>query len=739
MGNSIELLSPAGSYESFRAALGAGADAVYAGGGLFGARAYAHNFTAPELLKAIREAHVLGRKLYLTVNTLLKNTEIEGKLYDYLRPFYEEGLDAVLVQDFGVLSFIREYFPELPVHASTQMTVTGPAGMRFLEKNGVVRVVPARELSLEELKRMHALSPLEIETFIHGALCYCYSGRCLMSSMFGGRSGNRGKCAQPCRLPFKTDQTGRETCLLSMKDLCGADLIPELVETGIASLKIEGRMKQPEYVAGVTRVYRECIDRCLQDGAENYRVYPEERQLLKDLFSRGGFTDGYYHRHNGKEMMSFQNEKKTVPREVAVMEPKLPVQALAVFRKDQTAQISLRSGSMTCTVRGALVQAAATMPLKMEKVREQILQTGNTPFTITELDLQMDDDAFLPVKEIKKIRRDALEKLEESLEGIYRRTCGSMPSELPAEFPKRRNGKAEQEKVRFHIFCRDYAAARLLADHGMEEVRSFYLPFDVMKQFMQEGYAGKYDLYLAMPEITRGALPEKFMRMAEQWICGGMRGFLVKDLEAFALLSEKGYQKNAVLDASLYTWNDRSAEFFLSQGVQRITAPLELNGKELMHRNTFRSEMMIYGYQPLMISAQCVRKNCSGCTGREGLVTMTDRTRRKFPVLCVCDPWKTGNTPPGSLCYNIIYNTLPLGLFKDAEKVLRTGITDLRMDFTVETPGEALDLLQKAKTCFCEGGDVEYPADRPGGRRDRGKSSGDLTEFTGGHFNRGAE
>ena len=739
MKNRIELLSPAGSYESFRAALGAGADAVYAGGGLFGARAYAHNFTSEELLKAIREAHVWDRKLYLTVNTLLKNTEMEHRLYDYLRPFYEEGLDAVLVQDFGVLSFIREYFPELPVHASTQMTVTGPSGMRFLEKNGVVRVVPARELSLSELEQMHASSPLEIETFIHGALCYCYSGRCLMSSLFGGRSGNRGKCAQPCRLPFSMEHGGRETCLLSMKDLCGVDLLPELIECGIASLKIEGRMKQPDYVAGVTRVYRDCIDRYLEDGEEKYRVLPEERQLLKDLFSRGGFTDGYYHRHNGKEMMSFRNEKKTVPREVVMEEPKRRVRASAVIRKGQAAEITLRADDLICVSAGAEVQAASNMPLQKEKVREQILQTGNTPFTISELDLQMDEDAFLPVKEIKRLRREALEKLENSLAGRCLRKCGKEPHAI-TQAPEDQNISAsENGKIRLHVFCRDFDTAEALAEAGVEELHAFYLPFDVMKIFMEKGYAEKYSLYLAMPEITRGPVPEDFMHRAEQWIREGMHGFLVKDLEACAYLTERGHQKRCVIDASLYTWNDRAVDFFLSRGAERVTAPLELNGKELLHRKSSRGELMIYGYQPLMVSAQCVRKNCTGCTGKEGFVTMTDRTRRRFPVLCVCDPWKTGNTPPDVLCYNMIYNSLPLGLFKDAQKVLRTGINDLRMDFTVETPEEALKLLHEACTCFCRKNHGKESAYNIAERPVHGREPEEFPRFTGGHFNRGAE
>ena len=311
-----ELLAPAGSYEAFEAALGAGADAVYVGGPDFGARAYAKNFTQEELISAIRTAHLHGKKLYLTVNTLLKNRELKERLYHSLLSCYEEGLDAVIVQDFGVLRFIRRTFPDLPVHASTQMAVTGPMGMRFLEKLGVTRVVPARELSLEELFAMHQASPIEIEAFIHGALCYSISGQCLMSSILGGRSGNRGRCAQPCRLSYRVKDEnnrwvkGKNICPLSLKDICTLDLLPEILDAGVISLKIEGRMKQPEYTAGVTGMYRKYLD-ILEDKRENFKVSDEDRKYLLEIFSRGGSCQGYYRQQNGPSMMAFSNEKKT--------------------------------------------------------------------------------------------------------------------------------------------------------------------------------------------------------------------------------------------------------------------------------------------------------------------------------------------------------------------------------------------------------------------------------------------
>ena len=278
-----------------------GADAVYAGGSRFGARAYADNFNEDELIRAIDEAHLHGRKLYLTVNTLLKDREMD-ELYDYLAPLYQAGLDAAIVQDMGVFAFIRENFPGLDLHASTQMTITGAEGARFIEAQGASRVVPARELSLKEIRAIREQTGLEIECFVHGALCYCYSGQCLLSSMIGGRSGNRGQCAQPCRLPYTVN--GEKRHFLSPKDICTLEIIPQLVEAGIDSFKIEGRMKKPEYTAAVTSMYRKYTDLFLEKGKKHYRVLPEDKKMLLDLYNRGGSSTGYYLMHNGREMMA---------------------------------------------------------------------------------------------------------------------------------------------------------------------------------------------------------------------------------------------------------------------------------------------------------------------------------------------------------------------------------------------------------------------------------------------------
>lgn len=302
MGNR-EVLAPAGNYECFRAAINAGADAVYLGGSMFGARAFAGNFEEAELIKAIRTAHLYGRKVYLTVNTLLRNDELE-KLVQYVKPYYEEGLDAVIVQDYGVFAVLREAFPGLDLHASTQMTITGKYGAQLLKDMGAARVVPARELSAKEIRDIYDNVDVEIESFVHGALCYCYSGQCLLSSMIGGRSGNRGRCAQPCRLTYSANGIS-EKYLLSPKDMCTIEAVPDILDAGVYSLKIEGRMKSPEYVAGVSYAYRKYVDMYLEKGRDGYRVAERDIRQLMDLYNRGGFCKGYYYAQNDKSMMTF--------------------------------------------------------------------------------------------------------------------------------------------------------------------------------------------------------------------------------------------------------------------------------------------------------------------------------------------------------------------------------------------------------------------------------------------------
>lgn len=731
-----ELLAPAGSYEAFEAALGAGADAVYVGGPDFGARAYAKNFTMEELLKAIRTAHIHGKKLYLTVNTLLKNRELQERLYDSLLPCYEEGLDAVIVQDFGVLRFIRRTFPGLSVHASTQMAVTGPEGMKFLENLGVTRVVPARELSLSELSAMHQASPIEIETFVHGALCYSVSGQCLMSSMLGGRSGNRGRCAQPCRLPYRVrDEKGRwaggkDICPLSLKDICTLDLLPEILDAGVISLKIEGRMKQPEYTAGVTGMYRKYLD-ILEDNREDFYVTEEDRRTLLDLFNRGGSCRGYYMQHNGPEMMAFSNERKTGEISVElkkrkekiygnlILFPGSPAILKVVYQDGSSSALQKAADSgqeISVTVSLGEVQYAKEHPMEEERIRRQMDKLGNTEFAWKRLDIQMDQNIFVPVKILNELRRSALEGLEEKIQEKYRRDRGKAPV---YETEKTPSEKASCKKVKLFASCE--TAEQAMALCGSSSLTGLYLPFQVMKICMERGLQKEKELYLAMPHVTRGRMPEEIRIQAEQWLAMGMRGFLVRNLESYAICKKYGWQENCVADASLYTWNNEAVAFWEGEHILRTTMPLELNEKELRHRNNSRSEFLIYGYLPLMQSAQCVRKNLLHCDKTESFMLLRDRYEKEFPCVCVCDPWKTGNTEGERYCYNILYNSLPYGLLKESSQVKNLGACALRLSFTVESAEETKRILKEFSDVYLHGGE---PSDR---------------DCTKGHFKRGAE
>lgn len=716
-----ELLSPAGSYESFEAAIGAGADAVYVGGPAFGARAYAQNFTQEELIAAIETAHIHNRKLYLTVNTLLKPRELDGQLFEYLAPYYEAGLDAVIVQDLGVFSFIRQNFPDLDIHASTQMTVTGPEGMRFLEEKGATRVVPARELSLEEISAMHKASPLEIETFIHGALCYSYSGQCLMSSIFGGRSGNRGRCAQPCRLPYsvtadhKKYKGDKDFCALSLKDICTLDILPEILEAGVMSLKIEGRMKQPGYTAGVTSVYRKYLDLYL--SGKDYRVQEEDRKYLLDLFSRGGSCRGYYDMYRGPEMMAFANEKKSGNIQPEIRKIKEKIHGNLILSPESPVILELTCKDHTVTAMGGEVQFAKNQPMEESRIRQQMEKLGNTEFQWEDLNIEINGRIFVPIKVLNEVRRDALDQMRELLIGSRKRE--EVTRKQRAHQTQTVHKKASTDSFPVFVSCeRPDVAEVLLKETG---ITGFYFPFDTMEQYFSPELAASRELYLSTPHIQRGEIPQTWIQSAEKWLDQGMKGFLVRNLESYAELKKLGYGKKCVLDASMYTWNDQAIDFWKEEGVLRNSVPLELNEGELRHRDNTSSEFLLYGYIPLMLSAQCVRKNLFGCTGKSETVYLKDRYNSEFPAKCCCAPWGKSNSEKAKYCYNIIYNSIPYGLPGEKDRVEKLNLKSVRLAFTIEGPEEAKTILNEFRTVYQENG-------KPSGRR-----------YTKGHFKRGAE
>lgn len=443
----IELLAPAGSREAFYGAVHAGADAVYLGGEKFGARAYADNFTTEELLECIRYGHIHGCKSYLTVNTLMKESEL-AEMTEALAPLYEAGLDGVIVQDIGALQVIRQHFPQLELHASTQMTVTGPAGAELLKELGVTRVVPARELNLPEIKQLKAQSGMEVETFIHGAMCYCYSGACLLSSILGGRSGNRGRCAQPCRLSYGTDSPGasihrKEYYPLSLKDMCTIEQLPELMESGIDSFKIEGRMKKPEYAAGVTAIYRKYIDRYLAHPTEPFVVEKQDLDALSGLYIRSQRQDGYYFRQNGREMVttdspsySGSNEEylRQIRQKYIEEKKRITIWMRAVFVCGEEARICVGTEECRVEVSGSLVEPAQNRPVLESDIRRQLQKLGESCFALGRLEIQTDEKGFYSLKEINALRREAVRRLEDQIIAGYGLTVRRKPeSALPPQ------------------------------------------------------------------------------------------------------------------------------------------------------------------------------------------------------------------------------------------------------------------------------------------------------------------
>ena len=676
----FELLAPAGSLEILKGVIESGADAVYVGGSMFGARAYANNFTEEELLEAIDFAHLRGVKVYLTVNTLIKNSEF-SKLYDYLLPYYKRGLDAVIVQDIGVVKAIHEYFPSMEIHTSTQMTVTGADGVRFLSQFGVTRVVMAREVSLAEMKRIHEKTGMELEAFVHGALCYSYSGQCLFSSILGGRSGNRGRCAQPCRLPY-TVEGKKDEYILSLKDMCGIKALDKLHDAGVYSLKIEGRMKQLEYACGVVKYYRSYIDSMKPVTDADY-------DRIKALGNRCGFTDGYYFDHNGSDMVTYV--KPNFVSNAAEPSPekrKLSIEGELVLREGEPGSLTVKRGDVTYKATIEPVSAALKAPLDKKAAIDRINKTGDTDFEFSHIKAQIGENVFVPNGAINKLRRDAISGLcDKLLKKYYRNDARyadmSGLTALPEHVVK--SDAAHDEAINdYTTICSCMTRAQLDTLIGYECFDVFYLDFDMydrktlIQQFADDVKSltkQNKKVYLMMPTIFRADSSDYFVSIAKELDKVSFEGFVVKNYEELYLTENLFTGKKVILDHNMYTFNDVSKSAFFEHGVSGDIVPLELNSREIMHRNNIGSQMIVYGYYPLMTTANCVHKNTKGCDKKQKLIYLKDRYNKSFAVCNNCKE-----------CYNTIYNSLPTMLTKNIGKLKEAGIRSFRYSFTIETP-----------------------------------------------------
>ena len=676
----FELLAPAGNLEILKGVIESGADAVYVGGSMFGARAYANNFTEEELLEAIDFAHLRGVKVYLTVNTLIKNSEF-SKLYDYLLVYYKRGLDAVIVQDIGVVKAIHEYFPSMEIHTSTQMTVTGADGVRFLSQFGVTRVVMAREVSLAEMKRIHEETGMELEAFVHGALCYSYSGQCLFSSILGGRSGNRGRCAQPCRLPY-TVEGKKDEYILSLKDMCGIKALDKLHDAGVYSLKIEGRMKQLEYACGVVKYYRSYIDSMKPVTDADY-------DRIKALGNRCGFTDRYYFDHNGSDMVTYV--KPNFVSNAAEPSPekrKLSIEGELVLREGEPGSLTVKRGDVTYKASIEPVSAALKAPLDKKAAFDRINKTGDTDFEFSHIKAQIGENVFVPNGALNKLRRDAISGLcDKLLKKYYRNDARyadmSRLTALPEHVVK--SDAAHDEAINdYTTICSCMTRAQLDTLIGYECFDVFYLDFDMyerktlIQQFADDVKCltkRNKKVYLMLPTIFRADSSDYFVSIAKELDKVSFEGFVVKNYEELYLTENLFTGKKVILDYNMYTFNDVSKSAFFEHGVSGDTVPLELNSKEIMHRNNIGSQMIVYGYYPLMTTANCVHKNTKGCDKKQKLIYLKDRYNKSFAVCNNCKE-----------CYNTIYNSLPTMLTKNIGKLKEAGIRSFRYSFTIETP-----------------------------------------------------
>lgn len=712
----FEVLAPAGSFQTFKAVIEAGADAVYVGGSSFGARAYADNFTEEELLEAIDYAHLRGKKVYLTVNTLLKNKEINDELYDYLLPFYLKGLDAVLVQDFGALSYIHKAFPDLPIHTSTQMTVTGIEGVRLLQSYGVTRVVMARETSLAEMKKIHEATGMELEAFVHGALCYCYSGQCLFSSLLGGRSGNRGRCAQPCRLAYTVmDENHKEllkdSYILSMKDMCGIRDINELKEAGVYSLKIEGRMKRPEYAAGVVSFYRKYVDSLKPVSDSDYNK-------LKSLGNRCGFTDKYYFDHNAKDMITYEKPNFAVEDEDFVSrisaryvdtETRLPIKGICVLNEGNNSFLTVECKNYVYTATGQTVDIAQKKPLIKEDVVKRLSKTGDTSFVFEELEVIMDDNIFMPNGAINELRRSALEGLKNELLSTYVRDESRCSKQKPAPVADKSAdlqagcSASVETTAQLKEVCKSSLISRVYIDWNRYSLNDF--DNEIADDIRLVTSNGK-KIYIILPAVCRDKTYNFLLSKQDLLGQSAISGFVVKNYEELGWCLDKFPDREIITDHNLYTYNDYAVNAYHELNISLDTMPLELNGREIARRSNADTEMIVYGYYPLMTSAQCVHRNSSKCDKCKQITYLKDRYNKLFPVKNMCNE-----------CYNVIYNTLPTMLFNDIARLKESKIHNLRLMFTVEDAAETREILSY----------FENPSLKRRG------------EFTNGHYKRGVE
>lgn len=662
--NYMELLAPAGNMECLKAAVWAGADAVYFAGKLFGARSYADNFSDEELEEAVDFCHLHGVKAYITVNTLVSDREIPEAL-KYVKMLCEVGVDAVIVQDMGLCKLILENFPELPVHGSTQMTVHNADGVLALEKMGISQVVLSRELSLVEIENIKEKTNAKLEVFAHGALCMCYSGQCLMSSVLGGRSGNRGKCAQPCRLEYRINDNPQKGFYMSLKDLSSLAHINELKRIGVSSLKIEGRMKGASYVKAVVGIYRKYID-------SGEIPSKEDVEALDRIFFRGGQTDGYLTGKLGKEMFCFDKpdnpyEKQSRKEiEIPCAEKKIKLDIIAEFSEGEIPKATVIGGDISVTACGnAVLEKSEKKIADSENIKEKLNKTGGTNWEFENITVKISGNPFVPVSAVNELRRNVLAEYETRfLEGFKRIAQYEIPSV---------NNK-EREKMVFTCRVHSLEQFKVAVSYGFEE---FYVPDYVLIKNIDEFSTYRDRIIIETSSIMKNE--EKTKKRLETLKNSGFCKLCVNNI----CLADNA-------DFSLYggmrlnTFNSQSLDFLKRRGFESAILSPELNMGAIRDlKKPLKTEVMVYGHLPLMVTENCVIRNNNNCPCGNDVNYIKDRKGVRFPVI-----------KDGEECRSVVLNSLPLYMGDKMDEIIKCGAERLLVYFTVESPQKVKEVCE---------------------------------------------
>lgn len=681
-----ELLAPAGSPDGVRAAVQSGADAVYMGFGTFNARRGAQNFTKEQMAQALAYCRARGVKTNVTFNIMLTDRERDAALQD-ARFLYEQGADALIVQDLGMAALLRQYAPEIALHASTQMTIHTLDGARQAKALGFSRVVLSRECTREQIRRITAQADIETEVFVHGALCMCYSGQCYLSSVIGRRSGNRGLCAQPCRLPYRyTGKNSKPQYPLSLRDLCLAAYLKELTQLGVASLKIEGRMKRPEYTAIVTQVYADLLH-------EQRAPTAAEQEILQKVFSRDGFTDGYYTAHKGAQMFGTKTE---VPlQQVKVLydaaakrcqkeSPRVAVDFIVVAKAKQALQLTAQTqDGEKVTEYGVTPEYAQNRAMDTQALHKALQKTGGTPFYVRDCQITLEDNLAFSLSAVNALRRDALDKLL-SLRSMPPVKQWHEPA-IPQQAQKNKSFAGYTIEVR--------SFAQLTPDLLQLQPAALYVPLTELCQHTDklEKLAQRLPLCAVLPRIANDNEQQEINAMLKQVKQHGVTAALIGNIGQLAQVKACGLQCYG--DFGLNIANSAALAAVQAQGICRQTVSFELRLAQIRDLSKpIETEMLIYGYLPLMLMENCVIQRKNGqCSCKKERCSLTDRRGMEFTVL------------PEYGCRNTLLNSQPLLLEKEYQAL---GVTFARLRFTTEAPDEcaqiARHMMQDTDTALCQ-------------------------------------